>query len=63
METNWISVNDRMPDDKQICLVYNAKGWAFESSKIVLSQYRTKYKSFSMGIATHWMPLPAPPTT
>lgn len=57
----WQEFEKQKPDDKQYCLIYNPEGWAHSPTLIVISQYKAKYNSFSMGYAAHWMPLPAFP--
>ena len=61
----WIDVNERLPDVGQSVLAL------FELKGRVLSTYRMEHGNFPVqwqydsrlsGKATHWMPLPKPPT-
>lgn len=68
METSqpkWISVKDRLPEDRQEVLVDSVKG-------IFLATYLKGYKTcfyirglynFTIKGVKNWMPLPEPPTT
>jgi Lar family restriction alleviation protein len=51
----WISVEDRLPDDLQLCTVYDKDGRYDQ-----LRFYDEKEFVEEWGI-THWMPLPSPP--
>lgn len=58
----WVSVKDRLPENGSICLVCGAKGGMrvarFRSVRAEWTIVGTG-KYFN---ATHWMPLPSPPT-
>jgi hypothetical protein len=66
--SEWISVDDRMPENNAICLVCGKKGGMRVARAYVTRTYVGKSyiwwtvvgtgKSFN---ATHWMPLPEPP--
>jgi hypothetical protein len=57
--SEWIDVKDRMPEDDEIVLCFN------ERVRPDLTDAWTVRRSwgpgFSLGYATHWMPLPEPP--
>jgi hypothetical protein len=62
----WISVEDRVPEETCKCLIVDNHGIVF------LSSYSGRYRAFNaidedegdnwkMDNVTHWMPLPEPP--
>ena len=64
--TEWISVEERLPEESCECLATSVNG------VIYLLQYSYRYKAFNatddddgdrwkLGGLTHWMPLPEPP--
>ena len=66
----WISVEDRLPEDRQHCLVYATIYFVPDhvddcncSDEIAISRF---YKDFGFlgidGETKFWMPFPAPPT-
>jgi hypothetical protein len=65
-QSEWISVEERLPEDKQICLVYGTVFYVpeeTESEEIFTTAF---YKEFGFveqihAHITHWMPLPEPP--
>lgn len=55
----WISVEDRLPEDKQRVLVYSPFNVGSDVGPIaVQSGWMCKNKNHGI---THWMPLPEPP--
>lgn len=65
----WISVNEKMPEDRQsVAFVVSEECKMLPAGKVLGGTYSTSpYWGFSIpgigGIpATHWMPLPEPPT-
>jgi hypothetical protein len=74
MGIKWISVNERLPDDDQECLVFNgskvlmavfivddlkAENSSFQVQKYPTAGERT-FIMYWTGV-THWTPLPEPP--
>ncbi len=75
---NWVSVKDRLPDDKQKVLainathsrehyvvLYDANDKSFEHTIYAGSFLSYLYESDEYArieVPTHWMPLPEPPT-
>ena len=65
-QSEWISVDERLPEDKQICLVYGTAYYVpeeTESEEIFTTAF---YKEFGFveqihAHITHWMPLPEAP--
>ena len=60
-QSEWISVEDRLPESSGRCLVYDAYYIA-----IGTTYYNAERRAWVVGYAdkiTHWQPLPAPPTT
>lgn len=64
-ENEWISVNDRLPENRQLVITY----WEYQGVKKVTSgSYNANSDYWQHGAATqlkvtHWMPLPSPPVT
>lgn len=71
---NWVSVNERLPEDGQGVLVYLAVDGIFTRKGLEIGHYDTSEPHFSGGwwvgdgiwldnenLVTHWMPLPPPP--
>lgn len=68
-DNGWISVKDRLPDDKELYLICNESNF----EKINIAYYQpigdkfSNYEPFWQGrssrstCVTHWMPLPEPP--
>lgn len=71
---NWISVNDRLPEDDDRVLVWENKTYQRvlppEYGYCIFAHYDGKwldenmsdYNNNSDWTVTHWMPLPPPPT-
>lgn len=62
----WISVEDRLPENYSDCLIYKAVPFEKKDSRkrIELSYYIQEYGFYMYGNkrrVTHWMPLPEPP--
>ena len=63
MKTEWISVKDRLPENKGRYLTYNNLEYPYVWQAV----YRYTEKGFlnneldSVISVTHWMPLPEPP--
>ena len=56
---DWVSVKDRLPNEDEAVMVYNAK---LDSMYVDCPLYLGEPKlHFDAGV-THWMPLPQPPT-
>lgn len=56
LESEWVSVKDRMPEPNTVVLVHYADG------KICTADYIDEYLGFvTSSTITHWMPLPTPP--
>lgn len=58
----WISVEDRMPDDEAVVLVYDPS----QSEPVWLSYFDAeelawRYVDCGLSRPTHWMELPEPP--
>ena len=59
--SEWISVEDRLPEHNQIVLVFN-KNWLLKNMSTDLFLEKGGRKWFLMyRDVTHWMPLPEPP--
>ena len=69
MEQKWISVNDRLPTEGQICICWclgdaykicrYRKILTWSGRKLVF--INTMSHGFEAGDVTHWMPFPKPP--
>ena len=65
----WISVKDRLPEDRQsVAFVVQCGGkvWGYLNGRVLGGNYSQAYGGFSVpGLtvpASLWMPLPSPPT-
>lgn len=59
--TEWISVEEMLPEDKQTCIVW-AGGHAenaFVARYIGGREFHDFFKNWI--VVTHWMPMPIPP--
>jgi hypothetical protein len=62
--SEWISVNDRLPEDGEIVLVCGSRGGVYTAVLNKPGQYNGWHKLNSKSHycnPTHWMPLPQPP--
>ena len=59
----WISVDNRFPDNNAICLVCGKKGGMRVARAYVCKNYTwwTVVGTGKVFNVTHWMPLPEPP--
>ena len=57
----WVRVEDRLPEKGNPVLVITASGYYHAAELIGTSFYDTG-RLERVGIVTHWMPLPEPPT-
>ena len=57
----WVSVEDRLPDDMTKVLVRYHNG-AIDTAYHTNGIFRDTCCSSRFYMVTHWMPLPAPPT-
>ena len=69
MSDQWISVSERLPKEGVVVLAFLPKQGDVESGvyAAVLSELQTLHGTFSTSFgfgfeATHWMPMPEPPT-
>jgi len=59
-QSGWVSVDDRLPEDRQEVLVHMANGAAQSDLDTHTCKYFVKY-GFERSRVTHWQPLPLPP--
>jgi len=63
--SEWISVDERLPKDKQMCLVYGTVYYVpdEQSKEIMVTKFYEEFGFVEQIHAniTHWMPLPEPP--
>jgi len=66
--SEWISVEDKVPDILDDVLATNESGSVFEASYWAVGEFVSKFRIGRLGIkathddtVTHWMPLPEPP--
>ena len=61
----WISVEDRLPENKVNCIVYYKHAYCDHDGYWAIGVSFYDGNEFRIGLAykvTHWTPLPAPPT-
>ena len=61
----WISVEDRLPENKVNCLVHYKHAYCDDDGYYAIGVSFYDSNEFQIGLAykaTHWMPLPEPPT-
>ena len=59
--SEWISVNERLPEEHQRILIYTDKGLVI-AAHLFDGDWRCDVGTWIIGKhTTHWMPLPAPP--
>jgi hypothetical protein len=62
MESNWISVKDRLPEERRYVLCYiKIDEFGIRDLQKTLSQRNGIWDDYNSCV-THWMPLPSPPT-
>jgi phosphoribulokinase len=63
MNTEWISVKDRLPEPMQTVLVFEAHKQRGRIRETRISvDFRDSVGWYQLGVTvTHWMPLPDPP--
>ena len=66
MDSNWIDVNERLPEEGQLVLIYfpslnDSYGMRFGTWQASGLEF-AKMRDEMFADATHWMPLPLPPT-
>ena len=60
----WISVKDRLPEEKVNCIVYYQHAYCDNDGYWAIGICFYDGEKFQMGLSykvTHWMPLPEPP--
>ena len=60
----WISVNDRLPEEKVNCIVHFKHAYCDNDGYWAIGTCFYDGEKFQIGLAykvTHWMPLPNPP--
>ena len=58
MSDKWISVEDRLPEyDQEILVWYRLKQLPYD-----INVAAKRYKDVFNSLATHWMPIPEPPS-
>ena len=60
----WISVNDRLPEEKVNCIVHYKHAYCDNDDYWAIGTCFYDGEKFQIGLAykvTHWMPLPEPP--
>lgn len=60
----WISVNDRLPEEKVNCIVHYKHTYCDNDDYWAIGTCFYDGEKFQIGLAykvTHWMPLPQPP--
>lgn len=60
----WISVNDRLPEEKVNCIVHYKHAYCDNDDYWAIGTCFYDGEKFQIGLAykvTHWMPMPQPP--
>ena len=62
----WVSVEERLPEDKQIVLFHQKNGFIYcaeysAGNKLLSPAWFIDNDCWEANEVTHWMPLPAPP--
>ena len=60
-QSEWISVNDRLPNDYGAYWTFNGDDAHASVIQQRVHMYDPKMKAFNSHTVTHWMPLPTPP--
>ena len=65
-QNEWVSVEERLPEDKQIVLFHQKNGFIycaeyFAGNKLLSPAWFIDNDCWEAGEVTHWMPLPEPP--
>lgn len=68
--SEWISVKDRLPEDKQNCIIYHNLYEPYENCGVYKSEFKHWHNDDELGFdiidelghgVTHWMPMPEAP--
>ena len=62
----WISVEDRLPDNQEKCFAYHEHGYVISALFTYHQEFLSTYvegcvRVFSKSEISHWIPLPEPP--
>lgn len=57
----WISVEDRLPENKVRVLLFDNEGFGVVSGRLIASVWYLESEKDLNSNVTHWMPLPEPP--
>ncbi len=61
MQSEWISVKDRLPEKEGTYLTYTENEQIHIDCFCIYPNHGTKFFVGGNGKVTHWMPLPEPP--
>ena len=61
--SNWISVKDRLPDDRKGVLLYRQDWNSIVLGSLDGGKFYIEGSYWATRLFSHWMPLPEPPTT
>lgn len=59
--SEWVSVNDSLPDDLTQVLVYTNHGYMFTARRAVIESKNSRPDDGAYERITHWMSMPSPP--
>ena len=59
-KTKWISVEERLPDDREYVIVAERRGEVSEAF-YCSGGFTLMYDEDEVALVTHWMPMPEPP--